>query len=134
MGEEVIDLDVWDSAGVVTQLVHEPCEVLQHAANNQKDLEVVNVIDQELRSHTLDHEGPGRGETEFQEVVREVAGGDTQYHVEAGGRVLGGRVTGGLRACGRTCGTHIETRGARGSIKQNTTTALHGGRIRVRLG
>jgi hypothetical protein len=36
VGEDVIKLVVWDSAGVVSQLSNEPGEVLQHAANNQK--------------------------------------------------------------------------------------------------
>jgi hypothetical protein len=72
VGEDVLDLGAWDHAGVVVHLVDEPCEVLYQAANDQKGREVRDVVNQNLGSRTLNHEGPGRGETAFQEVVREV--------------------------------------------------------------
>ena len=50
--------------------------------------EVDDVVTRNLGSRTLDRVGPGRGEAAFQEVVLEVARGDTQECVEAGGRVL----------------------------------------------
>jgi hypothetical protein len=84
VGEDVLDLVAWDRAGVVAHLVDEPCEVLQHATNNQKGREVDDVVARNLGSRTLDREGPGRGEAAFLEVVREVVRGNTQERVEAG--------------------------------------------------
>jgi hypothetical protein len=57
MRKDVLDLVVWDYAGVVVHLVDEPCDTLQHATNNQKGREVDDIVTRNLGSRTLDREG-----------------------------------------------------------------------------